>query len=435
MVKNFKQKVKLKKILIISPHFPPSNLAAVHRTRLFSKHLSTFGWDPVILTVHEDFYEETLDWNLHEMLDKGLNIKKVKAFKVTKPRLIGDIGIRAFIQLYTKAKYLIKKEKFDFVYIPIPSFYVALIGRMLNFSTGIKYGIDYIDPWVHNFPGSERKFSRAWFSTKIAKMLEPIAVKKASLITGVAEGYYKGVIDRNPELKAGCTFGAMPYGGEEEDHFFVEKLKNVSPLFKSNPNKIKLVYAGAMLPRAYEPLELILETISNNSSLFCNLEIYFIGSGKRANDKDSHNIKHMAEKYGVWEKNIFEFPMRIPYLDVLVNLNNADGIFILGSTEPHYTPSKVFQGILSGKPIFAILHKDSTALKVIEETGAGICIPIDPDNINAVTSTFLTSYHNFLHYIKNFDKKNVNMSKFEQYSAKKVTERLSELLEESLKKK
>ena len=29
----------LRKILIISPHFPPSNLAAVHRSRLFAQHL------------------------------------------------------------------------------------------------------------------------------------------------------------------------------------------------------------------------------------------------------------------------------------------------------------------------------------------------------------------------------------------------------------
>jgi hypothetical protein len=55
---------KLKKILIISPHFPPSNLAAVHRSRLFAQHLPSFGWDPIILAVDEKYYEEKLDWDL-----------------------------------------------------------------------------------------------------------------------------------------------------------------------------------------------------------------------------------------------------------------------------------------------------------------------------------------------------------------------------------
>ena len=93
----------MKKILILYPHFPPSNLAGVHRPRLFAQHLPAFNWEPVILTVHEDYYEENLDWNLVKLLPEHLRIEKVKAFKNTKPRLIGDIGLRAFFQLYKRA--------------------------------------------------------------------------------------------------------------------------------------------------------------------------------------------------------------------------------------------------------------------------------------------------------------------------------------------
>ena len=80
----------MKKILILYPHFPPSNLAGVHRPRLFAQHLPTFGWLPKILTVHEKYYEEELDFNLEKLLSPGLRIEKANAFKVTKPRLIGD---------------------------------------------------------------------------------------------------------------------------------------------------------------------------------------------------------------------------------------------------------------------------------------------------------------------------------------------------------
>ena len=176
----------MKKILIISPHFPPSNLAAVHRSRLFAQHLPAFGWQPIILAVQEQFYEEALYWNLFKLLPDNLIIEKVKAFPVTRPRLLGDIGLRGFFQLYSKAKQLIGENQIDFLYIPIPSFYVALLGRWLHHSTRIRYGIEYIDPWVHEFPGSDRLFSRHWLSTRLAKLLEPIAVKKAVLITGVA---------------------------------------------------------------------------------------------------------------------------------------------------------------------------------------------------------------------------------------------------------
>ena len=50
-----------KTILIIYPHFPPSNLAGVHRPRLFAQHLPFFGWTPVVLTVHENYFEEMPD--------------------------------------------------------------------------------------------------------------------------------------------------------------------------------------------------------------------------------------------------------------------------------------------------------------------------------------------------------------------------------------
>ena len=38
-------------------------------------------------------------------------------------------------------------------------------------------------------------------------------------------------------------------------------------------------------------------------------------------------------------------------------------MLVLGSTEPHYTPSKVFQAMLSRRPVFAMLHRDSTAVE------------------------------------------------------------------------
>lgn len=346
-----------------------------------------------------------------------------------KKRLIGDIGLRAFTQLYKKAKALIKKEHFDFLYIPIPSFYCALLGRLFHRSTGIKYGIDYIDPWVHTFPGSDKALSRHWFSTQLAKLLEPIAVKKASLITGVAEGYYQPVLDRNPHLKKVVT-GAMPYGGEEKDHAIVSSLKIKPYLFKKKSGKFIFVYAGAMLPKAYLPLENIFKAISVDKILFQNIEFHFIGTGKTPDDKKGFNIKPLAEKFGLYNSIVFEYPARIPYLDVLIHLNIADAVFILGSTEAHYTPSKVYQAVLSEKPIFAVLHKDSSAGEVIEKSKAGIVLSFNgEENIETIQKSFSASFIAFKEFEKAFTKNQINLPIFEKYSAFAVTKKLAELLD------
>lgn len=422
----------MKKVLIIYPHFPPSNLAGVHRARLFAMHLPDFGWEPVVLTVHEDYYEEAQDPNLVKLVPAGLRIEKTRAWKVTRPRLIGDIGIRGFTFLYRKALALLKQEQFDFIYIPIPSFYCALLGRRLNRKTGVPYGIDYIDPWVHDFPGSEKVFSRHWFSKKLASFLEPLAVKHAALITGVAAGYYEPVLLRNPVLKNAIT-GAMPYGGEENDHKMAAALQLKPYLFSKKDEKVQLVYAGAMLPKAYKPLEAIFEAINEHRDLFRDFEIHFIGTGSRVNDPESFNIKPLAEKYGLWQTNVFEYPKRIPYLDVLIHLEQASGIFILGSTEQHYTPSKTYQGVLSEKPLMAVLHERSTAVDVVRQSGAGMVLDFDGEgDVQRISKVFPDFYKNWLQFQKSFSPDKVNRTLFDQFSARNVTRQLAELFEKAI---
>lgn len=437
----------MKNILIISPHYPPSNLAAVHRSRLFAQHLPAFGWNPIILTVHENFYEEALDWNLHKLIPADQRIEKVSAFKVGKPRLVGDIGLRAYFQLRRRALELIRAEKIDFVYIPIPSFYMALLGPYLFKRTGVPYGIDYIDPWVHEFPGSNKIFSRHWFSTQLAKLLEPIAVKHAALITGVSEGYYKPVLDRNPHLKTQALTAAMPYGGEESDHDFIrnkgEEVSSTSLNLSQLPSTLKFIYAGAMLPKAYKPLEEIFKALSQLPPPSLGLptsgwlasstlqpfqppqpfQLHFIGT--------LGTIKPIAEKHSLYETTVFEHPDRIPYLDVLTQLEAADAVFILGSTEPHYTPSKVYQGVLSGKPILAVLHEQSTAVNVLRASNAGIVITMKgEEDLDTLSARFLEGLREFENFRKTFDPNKINRAAFEQYSAKAVTAQLVEKLDE-----
>jgi hypothetical protein len=418
----------MKKVLIIYPHFPPSNLVGVHRPRLFAQHLPSFGWEPIILTVNEKFYEERPDFNLVKLLPQNLRVEKVNAFKITKPRIIGDIGLRAFFQLYKRAKEIIKNEKIDFLYISIASFYCSLLGRWLHKSTGVKYGIDYQDPWVHFFPGSEKRFSKHWFSTKMALFLEPIAVKKAALITGVDMAYYKPVLERNPSLK-NIVSGSIPMGGEKMDHEFSEKYGTKPYLLGKTDGKIKFVYAGVMWAKAYEPLNKIFEAIANHKDDFLNIEFHFIGTGIPSNTVNDYSIKTMANKYNLYNEIVFEHHQRIPYLDVLAHLNIADAVFIFGSTDPHYTPSKVYQAVLSEKPILAVLHTKSSAVKIIREANVGCVLDFNGEiELDKIAREFINTINSFKTFKRNFVKEQINQSLFKEYSAYAVTEKLAHLL-------
>ena len=418
-----------RKIIIVAPHFPPSNLAGVHRSRLFAQHLPAFGWEPIVVTVHEKYYEEKLDEDLEKLLPADLRVEKVSALSVKPIKIIGDIGIRGFWGLYQWILKIVNAEKVDFLYIPIPSNFAALLGPLVHQKTGIPYGIDYIDPWVHVWPGSEKMLSKAWLARKLAGWLEPYAVKNASLISGVAPGYYEAVLQRNPQLRARAKTIAMPYGGEQKDHDWVAKLDIQPFLFQKESGILDFVYAGAMLPKAFKPLEELMKIIQTEPQLMRNCRIHFIGSGTSPNDPHGFNIKEMAQKYDLWEKVFFEYPKRIPYLAVITHLNAADGTFILGSTEAHYTPSKVYQSVLSGKPVFAVLHQESSACSVVKETQSGTVLAFKgEEGLPKIGLAFPEKWKSHLTFLKEFDAGQVKQDQFEKYSAKSVTKVLADAL-------
>lgn len=354
----------MKNILIIYPHWPPSNLAGVHRPRLISNYLPDFGWHPIIVTVHEDYYEEEVDPDFLKTVSDRTEVIKVGAKSVKDSnRLIGDISLRAFSQLKQKAIEIIKNRKIDFVWVPIPSYYTAVIARQVYNVTKVPYGIDYIDPWVKPKEVAGSFLSKAWLSNQVAKLLEPYAVQKASLISGVSTPYYQPVLDRNFKSNTIHHVG-MPYGFDPNDHKIgLDKLKLPWP----DGTKAYL-YAGAMLPTSLLFLRLLFKSIKrkvdegswNESNM-----LYFIGT----KSTPTNSVKSMAEEFGIGNK-VVEIPERLPFLHILYYLSRAEGVLVIGGTEKHYTASKVFQNILSNRPIFSIFHHQSSAIETLKRVMA-----------------------------------------------------------------
>ena len=199
-------------VAIVSPHFPPSNLAGVHRARLLAQHLPEFGWRPVIVTTHWRHYEEELDWGLAGLVDPAVEVIHTQAASTRPVRVVGDIGVRALPWHLATLRRLRSERRIDFVLVTVPSFYSAMLGELLYRRAPLPFGIDYQDPWVHHWPAAEIKYSKAWASLQLAQRLEPWATRNAALITGVAEGYFEGVLDRNPALRGTCVTAAMPIG-------------------------------------------------------------------------------------------------------------------------------------------------------------------------------------------------------------------------------
>lgn len=425
----------MKTVALVAAHFVPSNLTAVHRARLWTHHLKEFGWEPVVITTHWDYYEEALAPDLFDLVPEDLRVVRTAALPTEPVRLVGDIGLRALRGHYHALSDLAGRDAIDFLHITIPSFYSALLGRLVHRKHGLPYGIDYIDPWVHDFPVPDVPLGRlkAWASTRLAGTLEPWAVRDAALITGVAPAYYEGVLDRNPHLRRQAVTAAMPYGGSARDH---EALRHQErPLFlwpEDDSSTFRFLYAGAMLPKAYPVLEVLFEALARlrkeRPALAQRLAFHFVGTGTSPNDPEGYNVRPVAEQYGLGDL-VYERPDRIAYLDVLSHLNAADGALIVGSTERHYSPSKTYQAVLSHTPIWALLHEESSATGIIRESRAGTAVSF-PEGALPSVDEVVASLAAFVE-TPSYDPEHVRWELFDRYSARATTEALAKALDEA----
>ena len=363
-----------RRIALVSGHFAPSNLVGAHRARLWSRYLPEFGWQPVVVTGDPAQYEERPDPDLERLVPAGLEVVHAATFPTKPLRLVGDIGVRAFWGCYRALSEMAKAGRLDFVLVTIPSNFLAPLGRLLHRRYGVPFGIDYQDPWVNRWPGIDVPLSRAWASYRLAGLLEPWSVRDAALITGMAEGYVAGMLERNPDVARRSTLAYMPMGSAPEDYALVRDLRRQPFLFRPGDGHFHLIYAGALLPAGMVVLDAFLaglrELRARSPGIAAKLCVHFVGTGSSPDDPQGYRVLPRAEAAGVADL-VSEHPHRIGYVDTLSHLIRSDAMLVLGSTERHYTPSKVFQAILSERPVFAMLHEASTAVSMIRDAGAG----------------------------------------------------------------
>lgn len=392
-------------VLIVYPHWPPSNLVGVHRVRLVANNLAQHGWHAIVLTVSEEFYEEPGAAGSDQLVKDTVEVIKVSArapWTLLGKRIIGDIGLRAFGTLKQKALELCRERPIDFVWISMPSWYPALMGKSILSETGVPFGIDYQDPWVQALPPGTSPISRAGLTQKAAQILEPIALRHAALITGINRSYFQGALDRNPRLNPHSV--EFQLGFDPADHSINYPANAPWP-----KDKLVALYPGAFLPLS-APFHLAIlsgiKALESRGELPANACFVYLGTGH-----SSLPILSLARDLGIAHR-VYEFPNRIPYLEVLQLLRNVHGCMIIGSPEPHYSASKVFQSILSGRPIFSLLHRDSEAMQILKACSSdAFSVGFEPNrNIQEELETALKCFWNAEEW-------SPNLEAMEQHSA------------------
>lgn len=370
-----------KTVVIVSPYFPPSTLAGVHRARLLTKHLPAAGWKPIVVCIDEEFYGEPLDFELEKLVPQYVERVKVRAVPLSLSRPLGfsEISIRAWPFLKKTLWDLLRSRDIKLVFITGSPFYPMLLGRQIKKRFGIPVLLDFQDPWVSAWGASQPSLSKAGVSHWLATLLEPRALRTADFITSVSDIQNAELAARYPWLDC-SRMAAIPIGGDPDDF---EGLRSNARQRITCGDLINFSYVGSYWPavdgsiralfRAYVRLR------NETPSLASRIRLRFVGTSGTANDKSTYRIRPIAEAEGVAEA-VHEIPQRVPYLEALNVLVRSDGVLMIGSYEPHYTASKIYPALMSGRPFLSLFHRASSAHQILSKAGGGLTFAFADQN-------------------------------------------------------
>jgi len=371
---------RLRRVLMIAPHFPPDTGAATHRVRLLAPHLREYGWEPTVLTVERSANEGRQDPELESMVPRDLRVIRAHAWSAgwTRKLGIGDLGLRAFSGLYREACRLLSSERYDALFITIFPTYPALLGPLLKSRFGTPFVLDYIDPWVSAWGkevgggpnGAVDLKSR--LTRLLALGLEPIAIRAADAVTAVSAGTYDLIQQRIPALSS-MKCAAIPYGGDSADFDYLRARPRENRYFDRDDGDFHISYVGTLLPLGFDTLRAVLEALKllrvRAPRVYDRVRIHFFGTSNQTSGSPQTRVLPVAHEIGV-EDRVKEHPLRIDYLDALTVQVQASAILLMGSTEPHYTASKLYPALLAGRPLLAVYHAESSVSNAMKKVTA-----------------------------------------------------------------
>lgn len=427
----------MKKVLIITYYWPPSGGSGVQRCLNFVKHLSNFGWTPVVFTAKNPDYP-VIDHSLELEIPSSVEVLKLEAWEPyriynfftggkksktnigfisgkTKNSFAEKISIwvrgNFFIPDARKFwispavrflnKYLLE-NKIECIFSSGPPHSAHLIARELSKNNKLPWVADFRDPWTGVYYFNKLKLTEC--AKKKHSLLERAVLNEANLILVVGETM-KNDFEKLTEKKIEVIYN----GYEESEYRDLEIIAD---------KKFSIAYTG-MFFRDQNPAELwnaLKELTQELPGFKADLSLNFTGKID-AVVIESINNAGLAE-FLVY--NDYVDHALIPCIQkqsqlLLLSINRVEksGYILTG---------KVFEYLAARRPILAICPPDSDVARLISKTQAGTVIPFNQKEIIKLVVS---------DYYKKFKTGNLKVSTIgiEKYTRISLTKQLADSLD------
>lgn len=364
-----------RRLLLVTSSYAPTMIADMHRVRHLAWELPALGWELDVLAPGTGFqrpeYVDPASWPL---FNPDVICHEVEPRDSWSSRLLGkrSMNWRALWPLYRAGAGLLKKKRFDLIYISTTKFNLFCLGRFWQRKFGVPYVLDFHDPWVREY--SNYKTTRsAWkqrLSTWLARPMEAFAIRGASGIVSVSPVYVEALRRRHGALD--CLLNdrckSIPFAASERDLLGPAAASHITPTEQKRTLDIVYVGAGgAIMARSFETICLHLQALRQTEhALVDRVRIRLYGTYAMWMPGDPKPLHELAARHGLSEL-VCETPPWIGYKQTMELLRMSDGLFVLGVDDAAYVPSKLFTYALSGKPLLACFRADSPAPRFFDE--------------------------------------------------------------------
>lgn len=422
-----------KKALIITYYWPPAGGPGVQRWLKFVKYLPDFNVEPIVFIPENPNYALRDESLAHEVSD-DLTILKLpikEPYKLARffskknsntisKGIISENKNQSLIEkvmLYIRGNFFIpdarkswvspsvkflseyiSKENIETIITTGPPHSLHLIGLQLKEKLGVKWLADFRDPWTTI--GYHKKLKLTKSSQEKHKFLERSVLNKADQIIVTSHVTKKEFLEITTKPIEVVTNG---YDYEKVEAVVLD-------------SKFSIAHIGSLLSKRNPEVlwKVLTELINEEPGFSEDLELNFVGA--ISNEVKKLIKKTILSKYindvgYVSHKEAIMFQRKSQVL-LLVEINSEETKCII--------PGKLFEYMVSSRPIIAFGPKASDVQKIIKETNTGSYFFYD-DYVSLKT-TILNHYKAY---------KNNSLESYpvglQKYNRKKLTESLSKL--------
>jgi glycosyltransferase involved in cell wall biosynthesis len=412
----------MKKVLVIAYHYPPVGGGGVFRTLKFTKYLPQFGFRPYVLTVKNSMYTPK-DPTLVKEIPPEAKVTATFSFEhrlLRASRLlhidpewffIPDVNVGWLPFAVHAGTKIIRQENIDVIYVTAQIWTSLLVGYLLKRKTGKPLVVDFRDPWTIN----PYKKTLTKVHSRIENYLERKVLTSADYVITVSQPYRRRLIEKYPFLENKCE---VIMNGFDPDDF--KDLKR-QPL----QGKFRILYTGSLYglrtPKHF--LFALQKLVQEKPHLKEKIEVKFIGNyGKEA--------PAIVDKLEL--NNIVQFFGYMPHEKCLDLMVNSHILLLIVASEGNKTAGivtgKLFEYLVSGRPVLALAAKEGIVANIIQSANAGVVVS---SNVEAIKDAILDFYEQ---WATGKLSSTTDMSSIEKYNRKVLTHKLAQIFEKLSKK-